>query len=224
MLKATATSYVWRQVKGNQRRENAEWCICEATLIFRDILQKTTRYPSLVQVWEAICLLSWVTESFLPRLYITLLNQPSHTVFESAFLSSGIYSLSLGGNCLFLKIMLNLALGQCYVKDSGEPKGQGRKCQGGNALESPWSQACSLFSMIQAYGYFPFFLHCALFGPRNMPFGGRLGGPTQSSQWLPLCKTSESRGQNPHTEDLQSESRSFCSPTPPQRKHVEETK
>lgn len=135
--------------------------------------------------------------------YITLLNKPSHTVFESAFLSSGIYSLSLGGNCLFLKIMLNLALGQCYVKDSGEPKGQGRKCQGGNALKSPWSQACSLFSMIQAYGYFPFFLHCALFGPRNMPFGGRLGGPTQSSQWLPLCKTSDSRGQNPHTEDLQ---------------------
>lgn len=33
--------------------------------------------------------------------------------------------------------------GPVYVKDTGEPKGQGRKCQVGNALESSWSHALS---------------------------------------------------------------------------------
>lgn len=41
------------------------------------------------------------------------------------------------GFLLFLKIMPNLSLGQC-VKESTKPKGQGRKCQAGNTLESSW--------------------------------------------------------------------------------------
>lgn len=48
----------------------------------------------------------------IPRLYNSIKQVPSKVDFETAFLSAGIYSLSLGGKRLFLKILFSLALGQ----------------------------------------------------------------------------------------------------------------
>lgn len=193
MLKVTTTSfYVSRHVKGNQWRETAEWCNRESALVLKYIIplyvQKTMHYPSLAQVRETTCLFSWVTGKLFQG-YIMLLNK-SHTRL-TLNLHSWVQGSTVwvwGGERLFLKIMFSLALGQYMWRTVGS-----QKVKAGNVKsETPWKVLGVMLSfVIQAYGYFPFFLHCTLFGPRNTPFGGRLGRQTQSSQWHPLCKTPE---------------------------------
>lgn len=87
------------------------------------------------------------------------------------------------GFLLFLKIMLNLILSQC-VKESTKQKGQERKCQVGNTLESSWVA----FSVLgcEPVAIFPSFFIMLWFGPKTMPFGNRLSQQAQIPQWLPL--------------------------------------
>lgn len=76
--------------------------------------------------------------------------------------------------------------GPVFVKESEKRKGQGRKCQAGDALESLevmlslcWDISLWLFSLLSSL--------CA--GPRSMPCRGRqLGQHARFLQWPPLCR------------------------------------
>lgn len=67
---------------------------------------------------------------------------------------------------LFLKIMPDLTVGQC-VKESTKQKGQRRKCQAGNTLES----SGVAFSVLgcKPVAIFPSFFIMLWFGPKTMP-------------------------------------------------------
>lgn len=74
------------------------------------------------------------------------------------------------------------------MKGSGEPKGQGRKCQVGNALESSWSHALSfLCCKPMAISRSFFIVLCLVPGIRLLEADS--AGKTSPHNEPPLCKT-----------------------------------
>ena len=55
----------------------------------------------------------------------------------------------------------------------------------------------SLFIVVSAYGCFPIFLHCALFGHRNTPCGGRLDHKLGSHNSIPSVKHPDLEAKEP---------------------------
>lgn len=83
-------------------------------------------------------------------------------------------------------LKLNLALGQRLGGKVRSPKV--KKEMSNWKRPGKFLEPRSLLPGIEAYDSFPIFHHCALLGPRNMPWGGRLGQQAPTHKGSPCVQ------------------------------------